>query len=91
MKPGRHVGFLVIVIGLAMAGGGVLISQRQQASLLRVEREAVRLELSELERLGAENLRLRALQIPARELEVLRADHAALPRLRAEFEALKPR
>lgn len=91
MKLGKHVGFVVIVIAIAMAEGGVLMSQRQQATLLRVERDTVRLELSELERLRTENLRLRAWQIPERELEALRADHAALPRLRAEFEALKPR
>ena len=88
MKLGRYAGFVIMLVVLAVAGGGVFVSQRQQAALLRIERDAVRIELSELERLRAENVRLRALQIPAADLEILRADHAALPRLRAELEAL---
>jgi uncharacterized protein involved in exopolysaccharide biosynthesis len=41
--------------------------------------------------LRAENARLRSGQISEEELERLRADHAALPRLRAEIEALRKR
>ena len=47
--------------------------------------------LQDLARVRAENERLKERQISTTELEALRADHAALPRLRAELEALKPR
>lgn len=80
-----------MVIALVVTGGAGLASRWQETMLLRGEIGLLRLDVSELERLRAENLRLREKQIPATVLEVLRADHAALPRLRAEIEALNKR
>ncbi len=54
-----------------------------------MEIEHLRAENRDFEPLRAENQRWRGRQISAAELELLRADHAALPRLRAELEALK--
>jgi len=73
---------------LIIAGGASLVSQWRQTIALRGELEVARQEAGDLERLRVENKRLRDRQISAAELEALRADHAALPRLRAEIEAL---
>jgi Tfp pilus assembly protein PilO len=91
MNFARHIGFLVVLAVVIAGAAWLLTSQRQQATQLRVERDTLRFELSEQARLRAENERLRALQIPAADLEHMRADHAALPRLRAELEALQRR
>ena len=88
MKPRSSFGFVVVVVALVVAGGVGLASQWRQTILLRSELDLARMEASELERLRAENQRLRDRQISAAELAVLRADHAALPRLRAELDAL---
>lgn len=56
---------------------------------LRVALERTKADADELTRLRDENRRLRAQQISSTELERLRSDHAALPRLRAELEALQ--
>ena len=82
-------GFPAVVIGLAIASGVGLAAQWQKTLLLRGELERVRWEAEELERLRAENLRLRGKQISPAELEALRADHAAVTRLRAELEVLR--
>jgi hypothetical protein len=55
---------------------------------LRTELERSKCNAKEMAHLRAENQRLREKQIPAVDLERLRADHTALPRLRAEIEAL---
>ena len=78
----------LVVIALVVAGGVAVTSQWRQTISLRGEVRLLQLEAGELERLRAENKRLRGQQISAAELESLRADHAALPRLRAEIEAL---
>ena len=88
MKNQSSLGFYLMVIVLVVAGGSALASRWQETMLLRGEVGLLRLDAGELERLRAENQRLREKQIPVAELEVLRADHAALPRLRAEMEAL---
>lgn len=74
---------------LVAAAGAVLWSQRLQTLSLRAELVAGRAAAGELAGLRAENQRLREKQITAAQLEALRADHAALPRLRAQVEALK--
>lgn len=89
MKNRFSSGFLVAVIVLVIASGIGLASQWQQTLLLRGELERVQWETEELERLRTENQRLRGKQIPAAELEALRADHAAVARLRAELEELR--
>ena len=80
-----------MMAALILAGGVGLAAQRQKTMMLRSELDLARRETGERERLRAENRRLRDGQIPVAELEMLRADHAALPRLRAELEALRKR
>ena len=82
------LGFFIVVIAILAAGGASLTSQWQQTMSLRAELEVTRMEAIELAHLRAENKRLREQQISAAELQRLRDDHAALPRLRAELEAL---
>lgn len=76
------------VLGGTAAG---LAWQGKETTVLRSQLESLRAGGGELSRLRDENGRLRDKQIPAVELERLRADHAALPRLRAEIEALRKR
>jgi len=79
---------LSLLLALCLVVGASIMWQRQQTVQLRDELEQTRMEASELMRLREENRRWREKQIPTAELEALRADHAALPRLRAELEAL---
>jgi hypothetical protein len=84
-------GFIVLVAALVVAVGAGVLSQWKEAVVLRTERDLGRFEMRDWARLRAENARLRESQISAAELETLRADHAALPRLRAELDALSRR
>jgi len=79
-------GFFVAMIAIVIASGAAIWSQRLQSMALRTELESVQAEASQLERLRAENKRLRGQQIPTAQLEALRADHVALPQLRAQVE-----
>lgn len=83
------VGFVTALFGLALIVGGALAWQRQQTHTLRAGLAVAQMEAGELAALRAENQRWRARQITPAELGQLRADHAALPRLRAELEALQ--
>lgn len=85
--PRRRFGFLLAIAVVGSVAGAMWSGQRREAARLREQTEQARVEVRELERLRAENNRLRAEQVPAAELERLRADHAALPRLRADVEA----
>lgn len=76
-------GVLIAVVGAILAG------QHQTGEQLRTERNLLRGEQRDLERLRAEHLRLVAAQVAPTELENLRSDHAALVRLRGDLEALK--
>ena len=76
---------------LAAVAIAVLGAQRWQRMKLQAEIAVLQLEAEELPRLEAENRRLQSRKIGGRDLEQLQADHAALPRLRAEVEALKVR
>lgn len=87
MQPRSHFVFVMVVVLLVLIGGAAWGLQWQETQVLRRSIEIAGEEANELSQLQAENLRLRARQIPATELERLRADHAALPRLRAELEA----
>ena len=89
MKPRSSFVFSLVLITLAIAGGAALTMQWRQSMELRVALENAKADADELARLRDENRRLRAQQIPPAELERLRSDHAALPRLRAELEALQ--
>jgi len=88
MKRGVSFGFVLAAIVVAVMAGAVCWSQWLQTISLRTEVEAARAEIAELGRLRADNARLRARQIPAAQLVALRADHVALPQLRAQVEAL---
>jgi len=76
---------VAVVLGL----GAILTLQRQHAIALREELKSAQAEVAVHREIQAENLRLKQKQIPPEELERLRADRAALPRLRAELEALQ--
>lgn len=87
-KRGHRLGWFLI--GTLLVVGGVAVArQRIETIRLRTELESARVESDEHARLLAENERLQAKQVPTAELERLRADHAALPRLRTELEALR--
>jgi uncharacterized protein HemX len=79
----------VVLLGLGVGAG--LALQRQRTDELRGEVELLRDQHREVGRLQAAQARLQAAQIPAQELENLRADHAAVGRLRSEVEALRMR
>ena len=83
MKRQPSFVFSMVTIALLIVGGAGLLAQRQQTILLRSKLELARFETEELARLRVENERLRGLQLPAAKLEALRADHAAVARLRA--------
>ena len=89
MQPRFASVFSVVLVALAIAGGTMLTMQWRQSMELRVALERAKTGADELGRVRDENRRLRAQQVPPAELERLRSDHAALPRLRAELEALQ--
>ena len=76
---------VAVVVGVTGVG---LYLQWNENVHLRTQRELGLMELDDTNRLKAENRRLREFQLSAADLERLRADHAALVRLRAEFESL---
>ena len=88
MKQRSSPGFFLVLSALVVGGGIGLTLQWRQAMTLRTELERAKFNAEEMAHLRAENQRLREKQISAIELERLRADHAALPRLRADIEAL---
>lgn len=79
---------LLLVAGVAGAGYAL---QVQATAALRREIELLQAEQRESGRLRAENERLKAEQAPAAEVERLRADRAALLRLRSEIDGMKRR
>jgi hypothetical protein len=89
MKHRSTFGFFVVLTVLIIAGGVGLASRWQQTMLLRGELDGLRDQERELKALRAANEGLRGQQVSAAELAALRADHAAVGRLRAELEALK--
>lgn len=88
MKQRPSLVFSLLIVVVLLASGAALWSQRLQTMSLSTELDSARAATGELARLRAENQRLREKQIPAAQLEALRADHAALPQLRAQVEAL---
>ena len=81
---------LVLAATLFIAGSGIAY-QRSESRALRLEWQEAKRVASEIAQLRTENERLKSGQIPAAELEQLRSDHAALPRLRAEVSELRKR
>jgi len=88
MNPRRSFKLLIVLAALLATVGVALGLQRQETLALRRELAVARASTVDLERLRAENRRLREGQVPAAELATLRADHAALPRLWSELDAL---
>src|SRR5437868_2612966 len=80
----------LIVLG-ALVIAALLLLQRETMASLRGERALLRDEQRELAQLRKEHERLLASQPSAAELERLRADRAALDRLRSEIEKMKER
>lgn len=89
MRPSSSLAFALVLAALVLAGGTLLGTQWRQSVELRLALVQAKTDADELARLRDENRRLRAQQIPPAELERLRSDHVALPRLRTELEALQ--
>ncbi len=84
----RH--FLSLTVTLTLISVVVVLAwQRQEAHVLRTEIEVLRVGTRDFQEAQAENARLRREHIAADELGNLRADHAAIARLREEVEKLK--
>ena len=84
---GRVIGS-VMILATCAALVILLLLQRHEAVRLQAERELGLMEVSEWRRAQAERARLLRLQIPPRELERLREEHAAVVRLKAELDSL---
>lgn len=89
MNARRGLSLLLLLLALASGVGYAL--QRAEATALQREIAWLEDEQRAAERLRAENERLRAAQPPDAQLQRLRADHAAIARLRAEIETLQRR
>lgn len=81
----------LVILGAISASGLALWWQRETQAQLRRDLGALSEENHELTRLGEENWRLAATEPTATELDNLRADHAAIPSLRAEIDAMRER
>jgi hypothetical protein len=79
----------IALAAVALSVGTALASQRLTTMQLRGELDGARVQCEDLARLRQENEKLRVRQIPAAQLEALRADHAAVRRMRRELEALE--
>jgi hypothetical protein len=85
--PSWRFFFTAVVAIVGVIGAGFFF-QWDESVRLRTAFALSQMELRDAERLRKENHRLRKAQPSASELVSLRADHAALVRLRAEFESL---
>ena len=85
------VRFILILVTLGTISVVALNHERGNHRRLIREVEIAQREAMTADKLRSENERLRALQVPSAELDRLRADHAALVRLRAELEDLRKR
>jgi hypothetical protein len=89
MKSRWAFGIFSAAILIALGAGIGAAREWSETQALRTEVELARAEATELGGLRTENQRLREKQIPVAELAALRADHAALERLRGEVADLK--
>ena len=88
VKPRPILGLSVLLA--TFAGGAIVLwMQRQETTLLQSQVELAKFETRDVQQLRDENARWRKQQMSAAELERLRADHAAIVRLKAELEALQ--
>ena len=83
--------FLTAVVPVVGVTGVGFFLQWEESVRLQTAFALGQLELRDAEWLRKENHRLHEAQPSASELEALRADHAALVRLRAEIESLAKR
>ncbi len=81
--------WLALVVGLAVAATASLWLQRETRAVLQAELAQLREENAELGRVREERIRLVAQRTAPEEVSRLRADHAAVVRLRGEIEALR--
>ena len=79
----------LLLLALALAAGAGWWLQRASSAQVRGELALLRDEQRELAKLRAENQRLTTALPPATKLAALRADHAAVVRLRGEIEKLR--
>lgn len=89
MRAPKTLGILAAAILIAIAAGIGAAREWSETQALRAEVDLARTETVDLGRLRGENQRLREKQVPAAELAALRADHAAVVRLRGEVETLE--
>jgi hypothetical protein len=91
MSQVRHPSLLAWLVIAALAIGGIAVGGAQRLTTMELQAsiEVARQQRADVARLEQENARLRAKQMPAAELEALRADHAAVTRLRRELDALR--
>lgn len=78
--------FTVLLGALALVAGALFWLQRQATEALRTEIVLLREQKAELAKARTENARLKAAQISEAEAARLRADRAALLRMRGEIE-----
>ncbi len=88
MRPSWSFPALAI---LALLLGGALVLQRQSNEELRALIALLREQNQAMDRVQTERSRLVRAQLSAAELESLRADHAAITRLRAEIQTAEAR
>ncbi|MES2693936.1 MAG: hypothetical protein V4773_10720 [Verrucomicrobiota bacterium] len=86
MKRGVFLACLALLAGLVAAVVGI---RHGDTRLLRADLALARLERDEVDRLRAAQSELAEKQPSPPALATLRADHAAVQRLRAELESLK--
>ncbi len=84
-------GIAVALLALAIVAGAGFALQRQAAEALRQEIALLRDAQRAVAQVRAENEKLKASQPAPAEIERLRADRAAMLRLRAEIDALQAR
>jgi hypothetical protein len=91
MHKHSQLRFIVPAVAAILLVVGGIAYQRSETRVLRLELQDAKRVEAEILQLRKENERLKSRQIPAAELEQLRSDHAALPRLRAELSDLRKR
>lgn len=80
---------IAVLLLVAVGAGTAAWLRHEDSAVLRAEVALRRDDQRELQRVQAENARLKAAAIAPDELNRLRSEHAAIGRLRAELEALR--
>jgi hypothetical protein len=85
---GPRTAFWLLATLIALACGGLWL-QHESILAAAMERDAVAVAAADLARARAEHQRLQTAQVAPEQLAALRADHAAVTRLRDELETLR--